>query len=125
MALVLLVFAAVLLVAGMVLALTGASGRRALIPQAGAVLVVVGAVFLAWFVFSGDPYVNGAASRWSRRTSHVLVYAAWAASALVAPLLWRQGRAGRGSSATAAFLLAAASAVVMLQAVAAVSQDLN
>jgi hypothetical protein len=125
MALVLLVFAAILLVAGMVLARTGPSGRLALVPQAGAVLVVVGAVFLAWFVFSGDPYVNGATSRWSRRTSHVLVYAAWAASVLVAPLLWRQGRSRRGSSASSAVLLAIASAVVMLQAVAAASQDLN
>jgi hypothetical protein len=123
MAFLLLVLAAALLVAGIVTARGGATGRRALIPQAGAVLVVVGAVFLAWFVFSGDPYVDGDASRWSRRTSHVLVYAAWAASALVAPLLWRQGRAGRGSSAS--FLLAMGSAVVMLQAVAAVSQDLN
>jgi hypothetical protein len=123
MALVLLVLAAILLVAGMVTARGGATGRLALIPQAGAVLVVVGAVFLAWFVFSGDPYVNGDASRWSRRDTHVLVYAAWAGSALVAPLLWRRGRAGRGSSA--ALLLAVASAVVMLQAVAAVSQDLN
>jgi hypothetical protein len=87
------------------------------------VLVLVGAVFLAWFVFSGDPYVDGDVSRWSRRTSHVLVYAAWAASAVVAPLLWRQGRAERGPSAS--FLPALASGVVMLQAVAAVSQDLN
>lgn len=123
MAFLLLVLAAVLLVAGMVTARGGATGRRALIPQIGAVLVVVGAVFLAWFVFSGDPYVDGDVSRWSRRTSHVLVYAAWAASAVVAPLLWRQGRAGRASSAS--FLLALASGVVMLQAVAAVSQDLN
>lgn len=123
MALVLLVLAGILLVAGMATARGGAGGRLALVPQAGAVLVVVGAVFLAWFVFSGDPYVSGDASRWSRRTSHVLVYAAWAASSLVAPLLWRQGRAGRTSAA--AFMLAIASAVVMLQAVAAVSQDLN
>jgi hypothetical protein len=123
MAFVLLLLAASLLVAGIVTARSGATGRFALVPQAGAVIVVAGAVFLAWFVFSGDPYVNGDASRWSRRTSHVLVYAAWAASALVAPLLWRQGRAGRGPSA--AFLLAVASAVVMLQAIAAVSQDLN
>jgi hypothetical protein len=123
MAFLLLVLAAALLVAGIVTARGGATGRRALIPQAGAVVVVVGAVFLAWFVFSGDPYVDGDASRWSRRTSHVLVYAAWAATALVAPLLWRQGRAGRGASAS--FLLALGSAVVMLQAVAAVSQDLN
>jgi hypothetical protein len=123
MAFLLLALAATLLVAGMVTARGGTGGRLRVIPQAGAVLVVVGAVFLAWFVFSGDPYVNGDASRWSRRTSHVLVYAAWAGSALVAPLLWRQGRAGRGSPA--AFLLAVASAVVMLQAVAAVSQDLN
>lgn len=125
MAFLLLVLAAVLLVAGMVTARGGATGRLARVPQAGAVLVVVGAVFLAWFVFSGDPYVNGDVSRWSRRDSHVLVYAAWAASALVALLLWRQGRAGRASSASVAFLLAMASAVVMLQAVAAVSQDLN
>jgi hypothetical protein len=123
MAFLLLVLAGALLVAGMVTARGGATGRRALIPQAGAVLVVVGAVVLAWFVFSGDPYVDGDASRWSRRTSHVLVYAAWAASALVAPLLWRQGRRGRASSAS--LLLALGSAVVMLQAVAAVSQDLN
>jgi hypothetical protein len=123
MAFLLLVLAAVLLAAGMLTARGRATGRLALIPQAGAVVVVAGALLLAWFVFSGDPYVNGAASRWSRRDSHVLVYAAWAASAVVAPLLWRQGR--RGSEASAGFLLAVASAVVMLQAVAAVSQDLN
>jgi hypothetical protein len=119
----LLVLAAVLLVAGMVTARGRATGRLAPIPQAGAVLVALGAVALAWFVFSGDPYVNGVASRWSRHPSHVLVYAAWAGSAIVTPLLWRQGRAGRGSST--AFILAVASAVVMLQAVAAASQGGN
>jgi hypothetical protein len=124
MALVLLLMAAILLAAGMLTARGRATGRLALIPQAGAVLVVVGAVFLAWFVFSGDPYVNGAASRWSRRDTHVLVYAAWIASAVIAPLLWRQGTR-RGSDSSAAFLLALASAAVVLQAVAAVSQDLN
>jgi hypothetical protein len=124
MALVLLVMAAILLAAGMLTARGRATGRLELIPQAGAVLVVVGAVLLTWFVFSGDPYVNGAASRWSRRDTHVLVYAAWVASAVIAPLLWRQG-ARRGSESSAAFLLALASAAVMLQAVAAVSQDLN
>ena len=124
MALVLLVLAAILLAAGMLTARGRATGRLALIPQVAAVLVLAGAVFLAWFVFSGDPYVNGDASRWSRRTSHVLVYAAWIASAVIAPLLWRQG-ARRGSDSSAAFLLALGSAAVMLQAVAAVSQDLN
>jgi len=124
MALVLLVMAAILFAAGMLTARGRATGRLALIPKAGAVLVVVGAVFLACFVFSGDPYVNGAASRWSRRTSHVLVYAAWIASAIIAPLLWRQGTRP-GSDSSSAFLLALASAAVMLQAVAAVSQDLN
>jgi hypothetical protein len=124
MAFVLLLLAAVLLAAGMLTARGRATGRLALIPQAGAVLVAAGAVLLAWFVLSGDPYVNGAASRWSRRDSHVLVYAAWIGSAVIAPLLWRQG-ARRGSESGGAFLLAVASAVVMLQAVAAVSQDLN
>ncbi len=124
MALVLLMLAAILFAAGMLTARGRATGRLALIPQAGAVIVVVGVVLLAWFVFSGDPYVNGAASRWSRRTSHVLVYAAWIASTIIAPLLWRQGTR-RGSESSAAFLLALGSAAVMLQAVAAVSQDLN
>jgi hypothetical protein len=122
-ALLLLILAAILLAAGMLTARGRATGRLALIPQAGAVLVLAGALLLAWFVFSGDPYVNGEASRWSRRTSHLLVYDAWIGSALVAPLLWRQGR--RGSQSGAAALLALGSAVVVLQAVAAVSQDLN
>ena len=124
MALVLLVLAAILLAAGTLTARGRATGRLALIPQGGAVLVVAGALLLAWFVFSGDSYVNGAASRWSRRDSHVLVYAAWIASAAVAPLLWLEG-ARRGSESRAAFLLAVASSAVLLQAVAAVSQDLN
>ena len=85
MALVLLVLAAILFAAGCSPPAAGATGRLALIPQAGAVIVVLGVVLLAWFVFSGDPYVNGAASRWSRRTSHVFVYAAWIASTIIAP----------------------------------------
>jgi hypothetical protein len=124
MPVILLLLAAVLLAAGMLTARGGATGRLALIPQAGAVLVVAGAVFLAWFVFSGDPYVNGAASRWSRRDSHVVVYAAWAASAVVAAALWWEG-GRRGSGGRRAGLLAAGAAVAVLQAVAAVSQNLN
>lgn len=120
---VLLLLAAALLAAGMLTARGRATGRLALIPQAGAVLVIAGAVFLAWFVFSGDPYVNGAASRWSRRDSHIVVYAAWAASAVVAAALWWEG--GRRSSGRQAGLLAAGAAVLVLQAVAAVSQNLN
>ena len=120
---VLLLLAAVLLAAGMLTARGRATGRLALIPQAGAVLVIAGAVFLAWFVFSGDPYVNGAASRWSRRDSHVVVFVAWAASAVVAAALWWDG--GRRSSGRQAGLLAAGAAVLVLQAVAAVSQNVN
>ena len=86
-------------------------------------LLLLAAVLLAWFVFSGDPYVDGAMSRWSRRDSQVVVYAAWIGSAIVAPILWRRG--GRRLSEPAALYLAVAAAVVMLQAVAAVSQDLN
>jgi hypothetical protein len=124
MALLFLVEAAVLLAGGVIVARGRATGRLALIPQAGAVLIVAGAVLLAWFVFSGDPYVNGDASRWSRRDSHVFVYAAWAASAVVATALWWEG--GRGTSGgRQAGLLAAGAAVAVLQAVAAVSQDLN
>jgi hypothetical protein len=123
-ALLFLVEAAVLLAGGVIVARGRATGRLALIPQAGAVLVVAGAVLLAWFVFSGDPYVNGVASRWSRRDSHVLVYAAWAASAVVAAALWLE-RGRRTSGGRQAGLLAAAAAVAVLQAVAAISQDLN
>ena len=72
-----------------------ARGRRrrlaALLLRAGAVLLVAGGAFLEWFVFTGDPYVNGVTSRWSRRDSHVFVYAAWAASAVVAAALWWEG----------------------------------
>jgi hypothetical protein len=121
---VLLLLAAVLLAAGMLTARGRTTGRRALIPQAGAVLVIAGAVLLAWFVFSGDPYVNGAASRWSRRDSHAFVYAAWAASAAVAAALWWEG-GRRSSAARQAGLLAVGAAVAVLQAVAAVSQNLN
>jgi hypothetical protein len=123
MAFLLLLLAAVLLACGMLTSRGRATGPLALIPQAGAALVVAGAVALAWFVFSGDPYVNGDMSRWSRRDSHLLVYVAWIGSAIVAPLLWRQG--ARGDSSRAALFLALASAVVMVQAVAAVSQDVN
>ena len=108
---------AAILAAGMLTARGRATGRLALIPQAGAVIVVVGVVLLAWFVFSGDPYVNGAASRWSRRTSHCCLRGLDRVDDL-APLLWRQGT--RGSESSAAFLLALGSAAVMLQAVAAV-----
>jgi hypothetical protein len=117
--------AAMLLVGGGIVARGRADGRTAVVLRAGAVLLVLGGVFLAWFVFTGDPYVNGDASRWSRRDSHVLVYAAWAASALVAAALWREGRPRSAARPWAAALLAAAAAVAMLQAVAAVSQNLN
>jgi hypothetical protein len=123
MAFLLLLLAAVLLACGMLTSRGRATWRLALIPQAGAVLVLVGAGALAWFVFSGDPYVNGDMSRWSRRDSHLLVYVAWAGSAAIAPILWRQG--ARRDSSRAARFLALGSAVVMVQAVAAVSQDLN
>jgi hypothetical protein len=53
----------------------------------------------------------------------VVVCAAWIGSAIVAPILWRRG--ARRLSEPAAQYLAVAAAVVMLQAVAAVSQDLN
>jgi hypothetical protein len=123
-ALLFLVEAAVLLVGGMVVARGRAGGRTALLLRAGAVLLVLGGVFLAWFVLNGDPYVNGNASRWSRRDSHVFVYAAWIASAAAAAALWWEG--GRRSSGDRqAGLLAAAAAVAVLQAVAAVSQNLN
>jgi hypothetical protein len=122
--LLLLVEAAVLLAGGVIAARGRAAGRTALLLRAGAVLLVLGGVFLAWFVFTGDPYVNGDASRWSRRNSHVFVYAAWAASAVVAAALWWEG--GRpGSVARQAGLLWVAAAVAVLQAVAAVSQNLN
>lgn len=119
--------AAVLLVGGVAVALGRTGGRIAFVLRAGAVVVIViaGAVLLAWFVFSGDPYVDGAASRWSRRSSHVIVYAAWAASAAVAVALWREGRTSSGSHGRGVGLLAAAAAVAVLQAVAAISQYLN
>jgi hypothetical protein len=124
-ALLFLVEAAVLLAGGVIVARGQGAGRTALVLRAGAVLLVLGGVFLAWFVFSGDPYVNGDASRWSRRDSHVFVYAAWAASALVAAALWREGEPRSTARPWAAALLAAAAAVAVLQAVAAVSQNLN
>lgn len=125
MSLLLLALAAVLLAGAMVLARERAPGRRALMLRAGAALVVGGAVVLAWFVFAGDPYVNGAASRWSRRDSHVFVYAAWIASAAVAAALWREGVWKGEARWSAPALMAVASAVAVLQAVAAISQDLN
>ena len=125
MSLLFLAEAAVLLAGGVIVARGRAGGRMALLPRAGAVLLVAGGAYLAWFVFTGDPYVNGAASRWSRRTSHVLVYAAWAASAAVAAALWWEGGRRSADARRAAGLLAAAAGVAVLQAVAAVSQNLN
>jgi hypothetical protein len=91
--------------------------------EESAVLLLLGAVCLAaavargrWsdsprvFVFSGDPYVNGATSRWSRRSSHVEVFAAWLASAVIAAVLRAVSRRP---------------AVAVLPAAAAVSQDLD
>ena len=124
MALLFLVETVVLLAGGVIVARGRDAGRTAAVLRAGAVLLIAGGAFLAWFVFSGDPYVNGAASRWSRRDSHVLVYAAWVASAGVAAALWWQG-GRRSSGARQAGLLAAAAAVAVLQAVAALSQNLN
>jgi hypothetical protein len=116
--------AAVLLAGGVIVARSRTAGRTALVLRAGAVVLVLGGAFLAWFVFTGDPYVDGDVSRWSRRDSHLFVYAAWAASAVVAAALWWEG--GRRSSVTRqAGLLAVGAAVAVLQAVAAVSQDLN
>ena len=124
MALLFLVETVVLLAGGVIVARGRDAGRTAAVLRAGAVLLIAGGAFLAWFVFSGDPYVNGAASRWSRRDSHVLVYAAWVASAGVAAALWWQG-GRRSPGALQAGLLAAAAAVAVLQAVAALSQNLN
>ena len=124
MALLFLVETVVLLAGGVIVARGRDAGRTAAGLRAGAVLLIAGGAFLAWFVFSGDPYVNGAASRWSRRDSHVLVYAAWVASAGVAAALWWQG-GRRSPGARQAGLLAAAAAVAVLQAVAALSQNLN
>jgi hypothetical protein len=113
----------------LVCALIAAAARYAalnkLVLLAGVAILIAGGLLLADFVFSGDPYVGGDVSRWSRRPSHRLVYAAWLGTALtVAGLLWlfRRRSATRWQVASA---LSAASAVVLLQFIGAISQDLN
>ncbi len=90
----------------------------------GAVLLVAGGVLLAVFVFSGDPYTNGDGSRWSHRQFHGLVYVSWVASAIGAAFLFALSRAPRPRSVVAAGLVIGA-AVILLQAVAATSQNVN
>jgi hypothetical protein len=90
----------------------------------GAALLLVGGVLLAIFVFSADPYTNGQDSRWSRRESHGLVYVSWAATALGAAWLFALSRGSRRRWVVAAALLTA-TALIISQAVAATSQNLN
>lgn len=97
---------------------------NASILRLGAVLLLVGAAVLAVFVFSGDPYVDDLTSRWSRRSSHLVVYAAWLVAAALAAALWVMSRHTVARRTVAAAMCAAAAGVI-LEAVAAVSQDLN
>jgi hypothetical protein len=90
----------------------------------GAALLLAGGVLLAIFVFSGDPYANGEGSRWSRRESHELVYLSWVATALGAAWLFALSRGSRSRWVVAAGLVIC-TALIILQAVAATSQNLN
>ncbi|MDX6550648.1 MAG: hypothetical protein QOJ31_1332 [Gaiellales bacterium] len=90
----------------------------------GAASLLAGGVLLAVFVFSGDPYANGVGSRWSHRESHDLVYVSWAATALGAVSLFVLSRASRPRWQVATGLLIG-TALIVLQAVAATSQNLN
>jgi hypothetical protein len=90
----------------------------------GAVLLLVGAAVVAVFVFSGDPYVGDVTSRWSRRSSHLLVYAAWLVATALAAAMWVMSR-NTIARRTVAGAMCAAAAGVILEVVAAISQDLN
>jgi hypothetical protein len=100
------------------------SRLNASILRLGAVLLLVGAALLAVFVFSGDPYVDDVTSRWSRRSSHLFVYAAWIVATALAAALWVMSK-HTIARWTVAGAMCAAAAGVLLEAVAAVSQDLN
>jgi hypothetical protein len=90
----------------------------------GAVLLLLGATVVAVFVFSGDPYVDDVTSRWSRRSSHLLVYAAWLVATALAAAMWVMSQ-NTIARRTVAGAMCAAAAGVILEAVAAISQDLN
>ena len=120
--LVFLACAAACLVGSAVAAVAGGvwSRRMAVL---GAVAVFTGAVWLTAFVFAGDPYTNGEGSRWSHRTSHGFVYAAWVASAAVIAALLAFRR--KGSRPAIAVTMFCGVVLVLFQVVAADTQNLN
>jgi hypothetical protein len=118
-----LLFGCLCLVGAVVVA-TGNQRWTSRVAILGAASLVAGGVLLAIFVFSGDPYANGVGSRWSHRESHSLVFFSWAATALGAVLILVLSRSSRPRWQVATGLLIG-TALIVLQAVAATSQNLN
>jgi hypothetical protein len=114
----------VLCLVGAVVVATGDQRWTSRVAVLGAASLLAGGVLLAIFVFSGDPYANGDGSRWSRRESHDLVYISWATTALGSGLLFVLSRLSTPRWQVATGLLIG-TALIVLQAVAATSQNLN
>jgi peptidoglycan/LPS O-acetylase OafA/YrhL len=119
-----LIFGCLCLVGAVVVAKGSDQRWTSRVAVLGAASLLAGGVLLAIFVFSGDPSANGDGSRWSRRESHDLVYVSWAATALGAGLLFVLSRLSRSRWQVATGLLIG-TALIVLQVVAATSQNLN